>query len=90
MSVDEALAQQTADRAALLEIHADLYEEIHQFLDGLATRWYEKHKAAANSISMQAAQTAMDLRTEYKNLVRTNREDVAIYRTWLGNRDVAP
>jgi len=72
------LLQQAKDRSAMLAAYADFYQEIHDLLKTVADRRYAEFSANPNAVTVSIMSTAQDLVSEYRSLVRCNREDVTL------------
>jgi len=83
----DALEKLADDRAVVLDVCADLYEEIAAFMDGVTQRTFEAYDAVRDKPEihplMRKHRQALAIRDDYKGLARENREDAEIYRAFL-------
>lgn len=79
---DDVLEKATA-READLAAHADLYERIHTFMEGLSKETYAAYDAVRDkpecTVLMDVHRTVLAIKSDYRGLVAGNREDVEIY-----------
>lgn len=72
-----------ADRERELAAHADLYERIYTFLEGLSKETFAAYDTARDkpecSLLMRVHRTVLDIKADYRGLVTGNRADVEIY-----------
>jgi len=70
------------ERERVLSACADLYAEIHLFVEAMTSRTYAAYEAARGEPECEALRikhiTAMSIRDDYWRTTRENREDVAL------------
>ncbi|WP_313453167.1 hypothetical protein [Brevundimonas sp.] len=83
----DALEKLADDRAVVLDVCADLYEEIAAFMDDVTSRTFAAYDSARDKPELHALmrkhRQALAIRDDYKGLARENREDAEIYRAFL-------
>lgn len=76
------IAAKAEERERVLSACADLYSEIHIFVEAITSRTYAAYEAARGLPECEALKikhiTAMSIRDDYGRVTRENREDAAL------------